>query len=112
MPALHESRRLRQIVWITFRRASVHPSLYRVHLPVSQTCVVGKAAVMGVREPGWHLASEHSLADGLGPRTRGLVVQQGHGSNVIGAMACRAPLIKNGSDVLAERGNGENRRRH
>jgi len=85
-------------------RAIVDPLGDRGNLGVVQREVVGKFldADGGVDVPGRHLAREHTLLDGFGPRAHFLVAHQRHGRHLPGAMAVLALGLENGRDVLGE----------
>ena len=78
----------------------------------SRICVVAQRHVVLeflnadglIQMPRRHGAADHALLDGFGPRTRLLVGHQRHRRHGAFAMAALAFFLKDGLDVLGERG--------
>jgi hypothetical protein len=102
-PARGKSRCGRQIRVVAARRSGVSPRGDCLDLLVAQTDVVShRQRKLGIRAPRRHFPIGHLGLDRFGPRPSILVRQERHGRHFAGAVALRALVEHDRSDVFGE----------
>src|SRR5262249_46894024 len=94
IPSILERNRCGFIFFVTLGSARVRPCADGFDFGIIQTSIVSEVSVSRVRKPRRHLVADNGLLHSLGPRTRLVVGEERHRSNLARPVTCLAILLQ------------------